>query len=462
MKNATNKIRETRNVDVKTFDWEGFANNIPNGIIAAHELIQNGIAAGGENPEVHVIIKKEKEHTYLYVKNVGRFANIQEVLNYGHSSHETAMNQYGTGFKSAMSYFNPSDYEWEFFTHEGDYVEHVKGPFGSCMQIECLDTWPFEKRFASVARVRVESPEIRLAGINEKELGYRYMPLIERGNLKLYFNKKLVRSVLPFGASKSGSIEKNFNGSKVVINYANILMGDDSKNSDYFRCSLEGQGVYLYVNGCFVKHFFTKDVIYKNPDGRKYKLGIHPIMNACTSIVNIHTPSDHSADIPFNSAKNDIMWEKPLGEDYRGAIDDCAGNFFREAKARGTERFVRERVLSGENIGNIDAIRFEEVRLGKDLRADAVYVEKTLPNGKPDLSSVVQIVEYKNCFKKVTEKHVYQLLAYGNYIRRKYGINVKRMMLVGEKITDDAMDCIKFLNNEGHNIRFEQVSFNLG
>ena len=121
MKN--NQVISKKNIKVKTYNWVTFGNNVSESIIALCELVHNGYAAGfgTTNMRVDVSIVEEFGEKYLYVKNWGKPANIERVLDYGASSHATALNQFGTGFKTAMSYFNPANDGWEFYTHDGDF-----------------------------------------------------------------------------------------------------------------------------------------------------------------------------------------------------------------------------------------------------------------------------------------------------------------------------------------------------
>ena len=442
------KVMDKRNLEVVTHSWPAFGSSIPNAGTAAHEPIQNGYAAGLRtgNTYVDVRIAKEDNKTYLYIKNAGDPADMQKVLNYGHSTQETAMNQYGTGFKTAMSYFNPSNDGWEFWTREGKNSLRAKAPYSENMQIDVIKGWPFEKEFVSCIKVRVENEEC-LEDFDMGELGFRYAFAIEKG-FKLFFNGERVHPVKACGRATSNSKVITVCGNEAKISWTTYELGEDSIGDRFYAMGLNTQGVYLFANNCFSKYLGLNEVI-KTSDktegkrGRPTMLQKHPSMNGCIAVVNIETPVNHSADIPFDITKSTVIWNKnEAGKTYRNAINDAVGQFFRDARKKDSESGKREAVepFIRQLTGCHSGIYKKEAFLGTGLRADAIISMGTLPNGKIDLSKTEVIIEYKN--KVVKANNIGQLVDYYMYVSEEFKIS-PQMFFIADSIEDEAIAQIK-------------------
>ena len=455
------KVMDKREMEVLTYSWMAFGNNIPDAGTAANEPIQNGYAAGLRSSKTHVDVKlvKEIDGTYLYVKNAGDPADVQKVLNYGHSTHDTAMNQFGTGFKTAMSYFNPSNDAWEFWTREGKNSLRAAAPYSDVMNIDVVKGWPFGEEFVSCVKVRVENEDY-LEGFDIEELGFRYAPAIMNG-LKLFFNGERVHPIKPCGKASSGSKVINVCGNEAKINYTTYELGEDTVGDRYYAMGLNTQGVYLFTNHTFSKYLGLNEVIKKSGENAKKKKGRpamlqkHPSMNGCIAIVDIETPINHSADIPFDNTKCNVKWgSTEAGKAYRDAINDCVGEFFRTARSKDSEKGKRRKVedfLCGF-VGCDKGYYQEEVALGKKLRADAIISSGLMSNGKIDLSKTEAIIEYKN--KEVKANNIGQLVDYYIYVRDVYNISPK-MIFIADSIDDEALEQIaRYKRCVGFDIQF--------
>jgi hypothetical protein len=437
---------------VKTYSWKAYGNNVPEAVIALNELVQNAIAAGLRtgNSCVSIEIKKELDGTYIYVMNTGDPAEIKKVLDYGQSTQETALNQFGTGFKTAMSYFNPSNDAWEFWTRHGEHSLMAKAPYSDFMCIETFEQWPWGDKFVSCARVRVEN-ESRLEGIDIDALGFRYALAIEKG-AKILFNGEKVYPIMPCGMTDGVNTEIiDFGNGMAKISYATYKVGLGAAGSRFYSNSQADQGVHLFVNGCFVKNLGTREVLKKYGDdkkiiGRPPMLKEHPSMNGIIAVVNIETPHNHCGDIPFDNTKCNIKWDDTeAGKTYKAVINKCVGGDFRKAKGKGTERNIRDMIR--DTIVSLLAIHDdnykEEVALGNELRADAVICSEMLADGTPDLAKAIAIVEYKS--QKISSKHIGQLVNYYSYICGVHGAR-PICYIAGKSITKDALDHIKRQN----------------
>lgn len=442
------RIINKREVPVQVFNWEKFGNGIHSGAVALHELIQNGYAAGLEagRTRVDVDIEEENGVKYLVVKNWGKPAVIERVLDYGNSSHDTAMNQHGTGFKTAMSFFNPGNDDWEFMTHDGDFVQRAHAPYSDRMAIDILEAWPFEGKdsnFASRSRVRIDSDAL-ISDITASELGFRYALAIRDG-LELNFNGKPVDPVFPCGMVMNAEPQVvTICGNQARITHTIYKLGDGNVNDPHFDMSQDTQGVYLYVNNCFAKYCGV-EIFKKKADGTgTATLKKHNSMNGLIAIVNIDTPANHEADIPFDNSKSEITWDKTkAGVEYLAAINKHVGTPFRVAKANAEELGKRARFRNFiKKFLPKRGFYKEEVMLGSELRADAIIFADGSGNGTTaDMQFCDKIVEFKAT--AIKSPHVGQAVNYWVYMNRTYtdvnGNPVNpRILLVGSGITDEA------------------------
>ena len=438
------KVMDKRELGIRTHYWPAFGNDVPNAATAANELIQNGYAAGIStgNTLVDVTVSKEIDGTYITVKNAGVPADVQKVLDYGLSTQETALNQFGTGFKTAMSYFNPSNDAWEFWTRENDHSLRVSAPYSDVMNVEVINGWPFEEKFVSCAKVRVEDEEC-LEVFDIDEMGFRYSFAIENG-LRLFFNGERVHPIRPCGKAETQEKIIDFANSQAKITLTTYELGRDSIGNRFYAMGLTTQGIYLFANHSFVK-FLGFDGVIKNSKesgkrGKPAYLKQHPSMNGYIALVDIETPASHEADIPFNNNKSIVKWGgSKAGRIYRSVIDESIGDFFRDQRHDDSEKGKIELVrgiISG--MAGVHACYYqEEVRLGKALRADAVVSTEMLDDKNVDLSKAEYLVEYKN--KNVNAGHIGQLFNYYTYVAATYDIN-PIMVFIADTIDKEARE----------------------
>ena len=387
MASINEKVINTQAVSVQTHNWKRYGNFLTDVIDALCEYIHNGYAAGliarTRMISNDLKVQVEFKDNVLYVKNVGIPADLHKVLDYGKENHGTSLNQFGTGFKTATSYLNPSNDGWAFYTQNEHGVFRVKAPYSTKMEIEQLDVWPFESEFASCVVVSVENEEVQQELMNNKamvkKLGYHYSFAISDG-LNLQYNGIVVKKVLPKGEAQTNSYTMNIQGEDVHCEYALYKLNEDvSCDEEYYPASIKGQGVYVFVNNCLAVHAGTSVIALK--DG-KSSMKEHPSMNRCVALLNIIIPDDkRHLDIPFVNCKNAIDWRKKNGAEYKAAINDICGAFFRDIHDEATEKEKRkqlERFLP-KFVGPLDAGYETEYRVSgptnkrnEGLRADAV------------------------------------------------------------------------------------------
>lgn len=447
----TTKITNKKTVNVQTYSWERYGNIITDGIVALCEFTHNAYAAAMSQPmmRVSVDIEREPNGVYLYVKNSGNPADIEKVLHYGRKNHGTPLNQFGTGFKTAASFFNPGNDGWEFFTNDNGTYLHVGAPYSNSMEIDEIDEWPFEYWVASCVRVRVDD-ESRLSGITAEELGYRYSKAIKDDGLVMTFNGQKVKAIEPKGGATSDSAIIDICGESVKFDYTLYTLGEDAANEKYYPMSIDGQGVYVFVNHCLAAKLGTK-IIRASGKGNSF-LKAHPSMNGLIAVVDIETPSNHNADVPFVNCKDNINWQSNLGKAYRTAIDSLVGDHFRTAHDNALE-VQRRSILNGFCQKLFDGVcEFQtECKLSSELRADAVIARERDSRGRIKLDTIEKIVEYKK--KKVTAEDVGQVLAYWAHLKVNYQKNAG-ILLVGSELTKSAQESID-LFGKVHGIQIE-------
>lgn len=445
----------TKDITVQTHTWERFGNNIFSAIVALCEFIHNAYAACMHLTDNHVDVSivPNGSDTYLYVKNNGHTADLQRVLDYGRINHGTVLNQWGTGFKTAASFFNPTNDGWAFYTRDEEHIYRVCAPFDTKMTIEELDVWPFEDWVVSCVEVKV-SEKIDMSCITADEIGYRYAYAIHNG-FYLTFNKKSVREIAPRGRSL---LDENkvlkINGEDVEFEYSIHSVTERDSNRGYFTNSQEDQGVYIYVNNCFAEKVGVS-IIKKKQRGGGF-LKAHPSINGMICTLNIKVPNNHKADIPFVNAKCNINWKSDIGKQFVDAINDCIGEHFYNKWHAGMEKEKREYLdivcteLSRKSLFYYST----EVGIGNGLRADAILYKERGSNNKPILASVDTIIEFKS--GNITAADVGQ--AFGYLANLDYchpsTVGTRRILLVGKGLTKDAQCVIRAHENDGHEISF--------
>ena len=418
MKNRNMEIINSEIINPQTYKWKNFGMNVAEAIHALCELVHNAYAAciTSKEKRVYVDILVEDGDTFLYVKNSGNPADLARVLDYGNRDEtiisnetRTKLNQNGTGFKTAASYFNPANNGWTFYTRHNNFCKFVEAPYSDTMEIKTATTWPFGDNIASVVKIKVDNPQ-KLENLKASDLGYYYSLAIEKDNLEILFNGEKVNPIFPKGASNSSTEMVDICGTPVQIDYTTYQLGYDQKDEPYYAMGQADQGVYVFVNHCLaIKSGLS--LIKKKYGGKTNMSMHHPSANGMIAIIDIIPPADRSKDVPFTNTKNNIDWHNSIGRAYRDAINDLVGNFFRsryenshEAGRRRFLDYITSSVLSGIAHYNV------EYAISKELKADAVIGTRLNKKGKIDPDSVLKIIEFKK--DKVTSHHIGQLMSY--------------------------------------------------
>ena len=446
-----NQIIDSKMVQVQTHSWERYGNIIFNPMDALKEIVHNAYAAtmGDSIKRIAIDIIAEHGDKYLCVKNSGHHADLEKVLHYGKKNHGSVLNQFGTGFKTAASFFNPENDGWEFFTRDDEKVFRVSAPYSNEMEIQTIEGWPFEDWAVSCVKIKVSELE-KLDGIDAEALGYHYSLAIKKDNLKITFNDSEVMPVEPKGGASSDSEIVDICGVPVKINYTLYNLGKDSDGERFYPMGLAGQGIYIFANHCFAK-YVGPSIIQKSGIGNT-PMKAHPSMNHLIAVIDIETPEDHSADIPFINCKNEINWRSKMGQAYRKAIDDLVGNHFRNTYDNEMEK-ERRKFLDNfcKTLLNGVAEYDIEYKISKDLRADAVIASQRDAKGKIIPSSIQKIIEYKK--GNITSENVGQ--AFGYYIQLETHHQSKpAIMLIGKTLTPGAEDYIRKLQSFGIEVQF--------
>lgn len=457
--NAASNIITTSPINVQIQKFDRIGNNIPDGMNGAMELIMNGYSAGlvnrdqygniNEPMHVDVSIVSRRGVKYLYVKNSGITANLKKVLDYGEDNHDTQLNQFGTGFKSAASYFNPTNDGWAFYTTNGTQHFKVQAPYQTEMEILEISEWPFEEWVVSCVEIRVDD-ESRLEGLTKENCGYYFAPAIINDGFHLTFNGRPVRAIMPKGhINNSVDAEEMVFGQMIRIQSSTHVVGRESDGAQFFPLGYEGQGVYLYINGCFASYLSVRCIRKKQcADANKGGyLQPHPSMNALIAVVNIETPADHSLDVPFNNNKTTIKWQDKIGKAYREIIDQRVGDFFRTAYASHLEREQRKLIDTVCKKFGAGFMEYEcEFCCTKSRTKEAKFADAAIGTAKDERghlvpSTVKTIVEFKP--GKFRSNHVDEAIGYHALCYRNHNINPD-VILVGWGFEDEALGQIQY------------------
>ena len=463
MKNNANVV-STMTVPVTTHNWFNYGNQIICKFAALNEFIQNAISAiiqyttgvaekYFEENRIDVTIKKRKNGTYLYVQNNGITADIQKVLNYGQLNRDTALNQHGTGFKTAASFFNPTNDGWAFYTRNDEHIYRVMAPYSTEMTIEEISEWPFADWAVTCIEIKVDN-SINMDDITSKELGFRYAYAIANG-INLTLNNKCVRPVNPKSYDmKTGSFEEIINGEVVKFDYETHFVNDEK--AAYYAKTEKDQGIYINVNDCFVQNTGVSLIHKRSADGKRKlqsTLTSHNSMNGMICTVNITMPHNHKVNMPFANTKNAINWEK--AEEIANIIDDKIGSPFRDKYMEHIEAQKRKGIDSVCEMFQHKELYYyaKEVPVGNKVKADAVFYKNQNKDGSIDMNSIHTIVEFKP--RNMTGAYVMQAL---NYLFNLDACHPapfsRRIMLIGTKLTDDAKVAMKRIRDMGIEIEF--------
>lgn len=478
-----NSVKNTTAIDVETFSVPAFGNNVVEGMVALAEVIHNAYAAiitgttmGLECiARIDISIKNVKDGKKLVVLNDGVHCDFQRLLNYGlhgvKGERSTVWNQYNTGFKTFIGFFNPSNDAWAFWTRIDGKVYRVCAPYSTRMTVEEMSEWPFAPWAVSAIEVLVKE-EDKLDGITPENIGFYYSYAIQQDSLTIMFNGKKVKSVIPYGVIVSvpdkandnemktfygNGIPRIINGETVLFDYAVYELNENSPAPYSFN--MEGTGVYLNVNNCFVRKLPVNSVIRKEGKQQGY-LANHPSMNGLVAVINVHTPANHKADLPFVNAKDSINWKKKNGSAYLNAINELVGESFRYRVNQHKHQRIAN-LINGfceKMFGMLDswAFSYEKAISNEGLRADALIGTKFCDDEKKLIApnDVHCIVEYKS--GAVNMAAVMQ--AYGYYItlqEKSTEPHPIAILLLGTSLTKDAEVAMERLTRlEGVKIDF--------
>lgn len=469
--NRNHKVVSTNTVTVQTHSWKAFGNQIVCKFAALNEIIQNAIAAiirytimmgitdsryFADN-HVDVSIKHLKHGTYLYVQNNGIVADLRKVLDYGRLNRDTALNQHGTGFKTAASFFNPTNDSWAFYTRDAEHVYRVCAPYSTEMIIEEIEEWPFSDWAVSCVEIKVDD-DITMNDITAKELGFRYAFAIKNG-VNLTFNDKIVRPVMPNGIDmKDHSFVAEFNGENVKFECKSYIVTDTE--ASYYAKSEIDQGLYIFVNDCFVENSGVSLIRKRDGEGNVLRsnstIKRHPSMNGMIATINILLPDNHNVNIPFANTKNAINWSR--AKDIAYAIDDNVGYPFAKAYRMHYENERRKPVdYTCKKLAHKDLFLYEmEVEVGYGLKADAVMYKKQNADGSVDKNSIHTILEFKS--SKINGSDVGQAMNYLFALNTCYPATFeRRVMMVGPSLTEDAKCAIRTFRSAGYDVDFMEL-----
>lgn len=458
--------KSLRNLKVKTHKWARFGNNIPNPMNALLELIMNAFAACQEaqalgqlsihNMRVDVELIEFEGYAELRVLGAGIPIDWQKFLNYGDENHGTKLNQWGTGFKSAGGYFDPTNKNWAAYSKNGNHYEMVKAPYDSEMEVYGIEKWPFAEWVNSAIVIRIAEPE-KLEGLNALNCGFQCAFAIELNHLKLNFNGVPVTSVFPLGNYEIKKMIVNIGDEQMVWNYIQMRYPENAEGNEFYYPGLHTQGVFVNVNGFFVARVgatvIKKSTIAKNADHDKAKyMQDHPSLNHHLVVLNINTPQNRTFDVPFNNNKTTIKWQSNIGKAYRDAIDDKFGDFFRKQYENFLERMKRQFLdkfcgVAYKNIAYYET-EYQIVPRKTSLRCDAVVgTQKNGDHVTPE--SVIKIYEFKVGMTNVD--HIYDAIKYYDAFARKYNVH-PHIIFVGNALEDEAREVVDQYRARGMDI----------
>lgn len=454
-----------RSIKVKTHKWARFGNNIPNPMNALLELIMNAFAACQEAHKlgrltidklrVDVELVECGDGAELRVLGAGIPIDWQKFLNYGDENHGTKLNQWGTGFKSAGGYFDPTNLQWAAYSKDGAKYEMVKAPYDSDMQVYGIDAWPFEEWVNSAIVIRITEPE-KLEGLNALNCGFQCAFAIEQNHLMLNFNGVPVNPIFPMGTYEIKEMFANIGGEQMTWQYIQLKYPEDAEGNAFYYPGLHTQGVYVNVNGFFVTRVgvtvIKKSSIAKKADDSTKYMQDHPSLNHHLVVLNINTPDNRAFDVPFNNNKTTIKWQSKIGKAYRDAIDEQFGDFFRKQYENFLERMKRQFLdkfcgVAYKHMGYYET-EYQIVPKKKSLRCDAVVgTQKNGDHVVPE--SVIKVYEFKVGMTNVD--HIYDAIKYYDAFARKYNVH-PHIIFVGNALEDEAREVVEQYRARGMDI----------
>lgn len=402
--------------ETQVFCFERFGNNYNMPKQALCEIVWNSVGAGAAH---NVWVFYDKDTHILRVLNDGKFCNINTVFQYGVSTSESEMSQFGTGTTSAASFLNPSNsyFGMNVKTPDGKYVG-IRAPFDFQMPVGELTEGEVNAMravsHAVVTEFFVYDEKDVLSSLDfVNALGEMFGIAIMNG-LNIFFNGQYVPpvihdcGVLGRGTPAWENVERvNTDCGNFILQYTHIPNVSDP--------SLEAQGVWLYFNGALIERKGVS--MLKSLTGQKADLKAHPEFNSMRTIVNIVTENvKNPIKMPFNNTKTALRWNAPAAQALRAVVDERVGDSYRMTHLLNTEEGQRKAIdyICKKMFSSVPNLHYEtEVRLDSNLTADvliysgAKFSYENVESGK---TIVHGVVEYKK--GNVNSNHITQVLGY--------------------------------------------------
>lgn len=412
------KMLNTMSRDTQVFCFERFGNNYSHPQQAVGEIVWNSIGAGAAH---NVWVFYDAETRILRILNDGNFCNINTVFQYGISTSDSEMSQYGTGTSNAASFLNPSNtyFGMNVKTPDGNYVG-IRAPFDFQMQVGELTEAEIAAMkavsHAVVTEFFVYDEKNVLSSFDFVEaLGEMFGIAIMNG-VNIFFNGQYVTPIVHDCGVLGRGIPNWEHEERVKTDCGNFIL-QYTHLSNVSDPSLDKQGVWLYFNGALVER---KGVAMLEHVSGKSNLKAHPEFNRMRTIVNIVTEGlKNPLKMPFNNTKTALQWNAPAAKVLRAVVDERVGDDYRQTHELNTEAGQRKAIdyICKQVFKAIPDLHYDTaVKLypyDSQLEADAViysgekYSYENVEAGKTVIHGIVE-------FKKgnINSNHINQLLGY--------------------------------------------------
>ena len=411
------EMLNTMSRDTQVFCFERFGDNYNMPKQALCEIVWNSVGAGAAH---NVWVYYDYDTGILRVLNDGNFCNINSVFQYGISTSESEMSQFGTGTTNAASFFNPSNthFGMNVKTPDGRYVG-IRAPFDFQMTVgeltEAEINAMHEVSRAVVTEFFVYDEKGRLSSFDfVKTLGEMFGIAIMNG-LNIFFNGRYITPIVHDCGTLGRGTPAWQHEEKISTHCGNFIL-QYSHFSNVSDPSLEAQGVWLYFNGALIERKGVS--MLKHISGQKKDdLKAHPNFNPMRTIVNIVTEGVRNPlKIPFTNTKTALQWNAEEAVILREVVDARVGDDYRRTYELKTEAGKRKAVdyIGKKLFAHIPNMRYEtEVRLDSNLTADVLLYEGaefSYENVESGKTIVHAVVEYKK--GNINSNHITQVLGY--------------------------------------------------
>ena len=465
----------------KVWDWATYSAHLIGNegfYTALNELLTNAIDAVRDREVKKISIEIEPRMS-ITIRDSGCGMTKRALVNalrYADSAKAGPNNVFGTGIKTAFSFFDKREggsYSIYTRTTEGAFV--TKAPFGEKIVVDDVEpgTFPGDSWVSTVIRTGLTCETPSIEEISEK-LSLYCVDAIRRG-ITITLNGNVITPAVPGNiVDMDTDIRFNIEGKKNSEKYISFTTYHLEKGITAWEPNSINQGVYVFVNGRFLAHEGIKLVPRKNGEYRE-RPALHNHYNPLVTFVFIEDESKEGR-LPLNSCKTGADWDSDIGRQYRSVIGNAIKAKYDElllsrekVKKALTEKFLKsnlsgvaycpECTIAKSRKLRADGIMFNTASIQDATILNALAGDSITLNDKIVANNCVAgLVEFKKDAKAITATDVGQLIGYVVAFREEYKYTPANNVIVGSSITDEAKTMIADLGAI-YNISFDQYQY---